>query len=599
MSQRLANGLLIKGRHAYPNPVLMLRALRQPKSPDCEVRLSARIVVIGLGTAALGCLRELKKEGFTNVTIVSRDQLFGGKCVNCGCMPSEFVFAHEGVSVEQRRVSLEAFVSDLRNDVRKQFDELGFPVVVGEVEGIDGSRIQLSNGESLEFDRAIVAMGNDYPLPDRIPADLPKLTPIEQFWHLPAGSRVVIYADGNVFASSLGEIAQRLGMLPTVLLAGANPFAGLPSYRYYTREMGRRGVTLHERARLIRADENELVFEANGKRATIPYDHLVVLSKPIPRFPKIDGVQPSVYDIDLTCGSLPTRPDIVFVGDGAGLFTASAAENQAKLLMRYWKHGERLDLVALDATPLCLHGAQSLALAGPAWTYTSRRWNEIDFRSLGWSKIHGLEGKLWYLFDEKSGRITGLQICHKHASELICLGAALMEFPVWDLKWVTIALHPTSAEIFKVVAERAAAQFTGRGKAVSLIDDTTTELTFQLPATIDLHPGDSLPEWLTREQCLKAITSRQPREYFAACYGLARLATVAGEEIPFRLRSASDGGMELIEPCDVQMCYDAPTQVCVIERGKFRVVVDYHHGGRRASPSNARADLTGAHRTEA
>lgn len=577
MKQRLANGLLIKGRHAFPNPVLMLRALRQPRSPEVEVRLSSRIVVIGLGTAALASLRELKKEGFKNVTVVSRDQLYGGKCVNYGCMPSEFVFAHRDVSVEQRRASLDEFVSDLRKDVHKQFDELGFPIVVAEVEEIHGSKIQLSNGDSLEFDRAIVAMGNDYPLPDRIPADLPKLTPIDKFWQLPVGSRVVIYADGNVFASSLGEIAQRLGMLPTVLLAGPNPFAGLPSYRYYAREMGRRGVTLHERARLIRTDANELTYEANGKPATIPYDHLIVVSKPIPRFPKIDGVHASIYDIDLTCGSLPARPDIVFVGDGAGLFTASAAENQTKLLMRYWKHGERLDLMALDTTPLCLHGAQTLALAGPAWTYTSRQWNEIDFRSLGWSRIHKLEGKLWYLFDEASGRITGLQICHKHANELICLGAALMEFPVWDLKWMTTAMHPTSAEIFKVVAERATAQSAGHGRAVSLIDDTTTEMTFQLPSTIDLHPGNDLPEWVTREQCVEAITSRRPREYFVACYGMARLATVTGEAIPFRLRSPSDGGMELFEPCDIQMRFDAPAQRCVIERGKFRVIVAYNH----------------------
>lgn len=575
LDQRFAKGFMIKARHAFPNPWLLLRALRQPRSADVQATLGQRVVVVGLGTAALACLKELKREGFSRVTVISRDQLYGGKCVNYGCMPSEFVFAAENISVEERRAALDAFVADLRSDVQKQFEALGYPVIPAVVESVDGQCVRLAGGDTIEFDRLIVAMGNEYPKPAGIPEGLSKLVGIEDFWRLPVGSRVAVYAEGNVFALSLGEIAQRLGMQPTVLLAGVNPFAGLPSYRYFVRGIGKRGVTIHERTRLLRADENELAIEDGGKPVTVPYDYLLVLSKPTPRFPRIDGTQPTIYDVDLNRGSLPARPEIVFLGDGAGLFTAASAENQARLLMRYWKYGEPLDLMALDATPLCIHGAQSLSLAGPAWTYVSRQWKEIDFRSLGWSKIHKLEGKLWYLLNEKTGRIEGLNICHKHANELACLGAALMEYPVGDLKWMTTAMHPTSAEVFKLVSEQAQAQTDGSGRTTKLVDDIRREAKFRLTGTADLHPSGDLPEWLTREQCLRAIMSRQPKQYYAACFAMRKLGDAEGARISFSLRDGENGEPSVAAPQYVQLSFDVAAKVCVVEHGVHRVVVDY------------------------
>ena len=298
LEPRIAKGLMIKARHAFPSPGLLLRTLRQPRSPDLKARLSERIVVIGMGTAALACLRELKKEGFSKVTIISRDRLYGGKCVNYGCMPSEFVFATGDIPVGERRAGLEAFVADLRSDVEKQFGALGYPMVAGTVVGVEGKRVRLADGSEVEFDRLIVAMGNDYPKPAALVSGSARLASIDEFWRLPVGSRVAIYAEGNIFALSLGEIAQRLGMQPTVMMSGANPFAGLPSYRYFVRGLTRRGVVLHERTRLMRAVGNELAIEDGGKPVTVTYDYLVVLSKPVPAFPKIDGVQPAIYDLE-------------------------------------------------------------------------------------------------------------------------------------------------------------------------------------------------------------------------------------------------------------------------------------------------------------
>ena len=63
----LKNGLAIKIRHAFPSPFLILQSLNRPQSADLECNQDDQIVLIGLGTAALTCLQQLKSEGFRNV----------------------------------------------------------------------------------------------------------------------------------------------------------------------------------------------------------------------------------------------------------------------------------------------------------------------------------------------------------------------------------------------------------------------------------------------------------------------------------------------------------------------------------------------------
>jgi pyruvate/2-oxoglutarate dehydrogenase complex dihydrolipoamide dehydrogenase (E3) component len=272
------------------------------------------------------------------------------------------------------------------------------------------------------------------------------------FWQLAPGSRVVIYAKDNIVAVSLGEIALALGLQPVVILAGSNPVEKLPSYRYYLRAAMRRGVVVHENARLIRVDESGVSFEKGAEIQTVAYDRLILSSRPVPRMPSIDGTVPHLLELDLKRGALPRRPDIVFLGDAAGFFTAAEAENQARALAQSWMGGPTVSLSSLAEMPTTLHAVEPLAMVGPPWTYTERRWIELDFRSIGWSRVHREEGRLWYLFDETAGRVEAIHICHPRASELIALASVLMRQPVSDASWMISHVHPSAGEIFKVLA---------------------------------------------------------------------------------------------------------------------------------------------------
>jgi pyruvate/2-oxoglutarate dehydrogenase complex dihydrolipoamide dehydrogenase (E3) component len=569
----LKNGLAIKIRHAFPSPFLILQSLSRPQSADLECNQDDQIVLIGLGTAALTCLQQLKSEGFRNVKVISRDRLYGGKCVNYGCMPSEFVLAHSDNSTQEVSRLLRDFIAELEADVEQQFNDLGFPINFSTVSYIQANRVVLSNGEAIEFDRLIVAMGNTYPIPPQIPKSIQKLVRIEDFWMLPTGCRIAIYADGNISALSLGDIAKSLGMIPTVLLAGINPIAGLPSYRYFVREMKKRGVNIYEHARLTRVAEDEIAFEDKGKSLSLSYDYLLVASKPVPNFPLIDGALPTIYDIDMTKATLPTRPDIFFLGDGAGLFTAASAEIQAQLLMRHWKYGERLDLRVLDTLPVSLHGVQSLAMVGPEWSFASRKWSEIDFRSIGWTKVYGLEGKLWYILNPETKKIEAFHICHKNAGELICLGSALMEFSVLDMRWMTNSKHPSSAEIFKHVAGKVRETIKSPNQNLFSKETAPIELEFQLPDIYKLHPSIGLPCWLTIEMYNKAITSTRPHDYFLTYYGLWKFRTVADCQVDSDIKMANDNSLIVIRPEGLRLTINHETNSCLISNDNYLITI--------------------------
>ena len=572
LSSLLSDGLFIKLRHAFPDFQKIYRSFKKFKRTEVNFRLTDRIVVVGIGTAALSCLRELKKEGFCSVTIVAKDLLFGGKCVNFGCMPIEFALTMIESGAVTNRDSLANFISNLREDAQHQFDALEYPISVGIVDKVCGNGIYLTDTRKIEFDRLIVAIGNTYPLPILL-QDIPNVIFIEDFWTIPLGSRIVIFAENNIAALTLGEVALRLGLIPTVLVAGNNPISKMPSFRYFVRGIGKQGVTIYEKVRLNYANANEILFDSNGKAVTLSYDYLMVFSRPIPNFFEIDGKLPNLFDIDLVSGSLPTRPDIVFLGDGGGLMTASEADIHAKLIMRSWKLGERIDFRILDLMPISLHATQSLAMVGSEWTYTATRWMELDFRALGWSKVHNLEGKIWFILDLDSGKVESLHICHKHASELICLGTALMNYPVWDNKWMCTSIHPSSSEIFKVLAEQAISVLPYRPSAY--FDTPDAILEFSLPPLDQFHSNSELPSWVTKAQWQTAVLTKEPRATLAVFFGLSKLSMIINIKFPIIPSCIKGNKFELEDGQTISIENLTDTKICRLSYGTKVVTVFY------------------------
>jgi pyruvate/2-oxoglutarate dehydrogenase complex dihydrolipoamide dehydrogenase (E3) component len=369
-------------------------------------------------------------------------------------MPSEYSFFLENIHEDLRLAKLESFVLGLRDDVGKQFNSMGVKVINSEVMSVQGKSVLLRSGDSISFDHLIFANGNSYNNPQRVPLNTTKTVMVEGLWKLPPGADLVIYANNNPAALSVANSARALGLNVYVILSGANPFSKLPSWRYFARESVRKGINLIDNdTRLIRVDQNGVSYECGSKIATISYDFILIASKPEPNFIKVDGAIPSMLDIELSTSRLVNRSDISYVGDAAGFYSAAEAEEHARLIIENIARTSPMELNQLSLIPLSFHGSPSLAFAGPPWTWSvaASDWIEVDFRNLGWSKIHAEEGRLWYLLSSDGCNVDGIHICHPRSAELISTAIALMSRPLSHPIWRLSSIHPSASEIFKLI----------------------------------------------------------------------------------------------------------------------------------------------------
>ena len=566
-----AKGLFLKMRHAYFHPGKILHAFRAPKATLPGVATTDRVVLVGLGPAAHYCAGELFREGFRDVVLVAQNDLYGGKCVHFGCMPSEFVLSQdEDLDPSNLREALKTFRQTLSEAVRQQLATTGYATVTGTARKVEGKTLVLTDGRRLEFDRLILALGSDYPSPTRLAA-LPNLITIESFWSLPIGSRLTLIGN-NPGALSLADVALKLGLVPTVVMVGSTPFDGLSSYRYFLSELTAKNIVVHENARLRNVADASLQFSVKGKTVDVNHDYVMACPLPEPRVLEIDGFRPSLYDLDWQRASLPGRPDIAFLGDGAGFLTSSEAELQAILLIRLWKYGEVPDLRLVGAMPLRFHGESSLAMVGPEWTYMETDWLEVDFRALGWSAVSGLPGKLWYLLDRTSGKVEAIHLCHKHAGELISLARALMQVPVTDPLWMTATVHPSAAEIFKVLAREALSILPEPRQPRWVTDPQHYE--FKLPDVGMIDPSKELPSWIQMDGWYQAVLSLDPLMWLGTFFALHQLEKLGKPFSSLIFRQDGERRYRLASDDTVAIEHDMAAKVCRVRCGSITLLVD-------------------------
>jgi pyruvate/2-oxoglutarate dehydrogenase complex dihydrolipoamide dehydrogenase (E3) component len=568
LQNRLDEGASVKLRHAFPHPGRMLRALRQRHASAPDMSADPAIIVVGIGPAALSALRALHDAGRKNVTIVALDTLFGGKCINFGCMPAEFVLTRRDLGLGEKRAQLEIFVQELRADAEQEFRGFNYPTVQAEAVCVEGKHLVLGSGERLAFDFLVLANGSSYPKP-RIVLGEVRPCRVEDIWTLPAGAKLVIYAENNPSAISLGLIARALGFEPVILAAGANPFATLPSFRYFLRCAQNEGVKIYQGVKLRHVAPGHVRFEQAGKMQDVSFDHVMIASRPVPDMLPVDGKTPSIYDLDLRRGCLPARPDIVFLGDAGGYFSASDAEAQASLVVESWSGGAA-DLTLLASNPVILDGESPLVMLGKEWTLGARNWAELDFRALGWTKIRRDEGKLWYLLNEATGRLDALHICHPAAKSLAATARLLMDYDVRDPRWQLIQPHPSGSEIFKILARRAGTSLR-RTRAAEALPQAAL---FELPPLTDLSPHGKLPSWLSRENAAAALLAPEPRRALAAVMALESHAGLAGVPSGCRL-SLRDGDVVLPAQAGIHLAEDVAARICAVESASFQVRVRY------------------------
>jgi pyruvate/2-oxoglutarate dehydrogenase complex dihydrolipoamide dehydrogenase (E3) component len=461
-----------------------MTAGKQPLTPD--------ICVIGAGSGGLSVAAAAAMFG-VSVVLVERDRM-GGDCLNVGCVPSKALIAagaraqalreagRFGVSAGEPQVNYAQVHDHVQrviaaiapNDSVERFGALGVTVIKGEARFASRSTVVVGE-QTIKARRFVIATGSRPSAPP-IPGlpDVPFLTNESVFELTKLPARLLVLGGGPI-GVELAQAMARLGSAVTIveaqtLLSRDDSEAAAIVRRRLLRE----GVTLKERAKVLRAEPVKtgvrLVLEGDGKaEEALDGTHLLVAAGRKPNIEALDldlaGVSSDGKGVIVDKGLRTANRRIYAIGDcasgqaGALQFT-HVANYHAGLVLRSALF--RLPVRAsTNAIPRVTYCHPELASVGASEEEARKSAGEV--RVLRWPYAENdraqaereTEGFV-KLVTTKKGRILGVTIVGAQAGDMIvpwCM-AVRKGLGVKDMAGLVFP-YPTFSEVSK----RAAVSF--------------------------------------------------------------------------------------------------------------------------------------------
>ncbi len=524
------------GHFARVNGVNVLelgRKFFQPQGTPLPIKPRERVLVVGGGVAGFNLCEALFLRGHRPVTLISEKDLLGGKCVQFGCMLSEYLTASGGKKYQWAEA--QSVVSTLSQSIEDKIKRWGFDLKTGHVSRVDKKKVWLEDGTSVSFDRLIISTGSrsDWA---KIFDHFPTWT-LHDFWRKTC-DRLLIVTHGNPAALSLADLAVSMGRKVTLAVAGSH-FSpkSLPSFRYFADEVRARGAEILFETPCIERDGALWLKDSQGLKAVSDYDAVLPFDFGSPALPQIDGFRSLALDYDFATGSLRCQPDVYLIGESAGMVSAAEAELHAQLLMDSWYDGAAISGLHFEGLPWRFHAEYGLGGVGKPWAFFSKDWQELDFNQLGWSFLHGERGKLWYIFNRDTRKFDAIHICHKESGRLIAMAALLIDYAVDDPRWRQFFVHPEASEVFKLLCYTVRAKYPHKAPVAY-----TSQ--FSIPDPSRARESQFFTQSFSQGEIQRGIMDRDPAGFFASALVLKRHEHVKGSEVHL----ARDEKGELINP---------------------------------------------------
>lgn len=462
---------------------------------DPVARDRYHLVIIGAGTAGLVTAAVASALG-ARVALIER-HLFGGDCLNVGCVPSKALLGAARAWHHARRAAAEfggpavsgdgdigavmARLRRLRADISpvdsvERYRSLGVDVFLGNAMFAGPETVNV-NGQSLRFRRAVIATGARAAVP-AIPglADTPFDTN-ETLFTLTARPEHLLVIGGGPIGVEMAQAFARFGGRVTLVHSGAQllPRDDADAGAVVAQALATDGVRVLNGARLTAVSHRRehgtpgrftIAAEVNGEPLHLEGDRLLVAAG---RTPNVDGLGLEAAGIAATArgvvvdARLRTSNRRVFaIGDVAGpLQFTHVADAHARLVVAnalfFGIGGGRADRLVVPRVtytdPEVAHvgyTADEAAQAGVAietirvdLAHNDRAL--LDGASEGFLKVHLAAG---------TDRIVGATLVASHAGEMIGEMAVAMTNRI-GLGGVgrTIHAYPTQAEVFRRAAD--------------------------------------------------------------------------------------------------------------------------------------------------
>ncbi len=456
-------------------------------APSGDATHSAELVVIGAGPGGYTAAFRAADLGM-DVLLVERSPVLGGVCLNVGCIPSKALLhaakviddaeAMAAHGVTFGKPSIDAVkLRDWKNEVIGKLTgglagmakQRKVRVVQATAQFAGPNRLDLDNGESVDFRQCIIAAGSEPAMLPGLPDD-PRIVDSTGALELAPLPKRLLVVGGGIIGLEMACVYSALGTAVSVveltdsLMPGTDPdllrpFLKVVSQRY-------EAIMVSTRVTGMRATEPGIVvsFEGKGAPAEGVFDRVLVAvgRKASGGLLAADKAGVNVDERGIIAVDKQMRTNVAHIfaiGDLAGgPMLAHKATHEAKVAAEV-AAGEKSHFDA-RSIPSVAYTDPEIAWAG--LTELEAKAQNIDYEKaqFPWAAsgralaLGRSEGFTKLLFDKDSGRVLGGAIVGPMAGDLIAEIALAVEMgaDAADIS-LTIHPHPTLSETVAFSAE--------------------------------------------------------------------------------------------------------------------------------------------------
>jgi glutathione reductase (NADPH) len=443
------------------------------------------LFVIGVGSGGTRAARMIASTGAK--VAAAEQQFLGGTCVNVGCVPKKLmVFAshfHEdfedaegfGWDVTTDRFHWDRLIANKDreisrlNDVyRRMLDHAGVKLYEAPAKIVDRHTIMVGN-ETVTTDRIIVATGG-WPTMPEIPGIEHAISSNEVFF-LPDLPKRFVVVGGGYIAVEFAGIMNGLGSKVTQIYRGENILRGFDNdvRRLLSTEIANKGIDLRTATNITAIEKQGDVLVATlTDGSTLEADCIMFATG---RHPRTQGIGLEEIGVELDAkGAIKvdeysrTNLDNVWaigdVTDRIALTPVAIQEAMALYRTEYLNDPTPSDHANVPCT---VFSQPSVGAVGLTEEEARAKYGELDiyksiFTPMKLSLTNRAEKTLMKLVvDQASQKVVGVHMVGPDAGEIIQgiaiavkMGATKRDFDR------TVGIHPTAAEEFVTMREKAA-----------------------------------------------------------------------------------------------------------------------------------------------
>jgi len=435
------------------------------------------LLVLGGGSGGVAAARRAAEHGAK--VAVCEDNLWGGTCVNRGCVPKKhFVYAADfgrarelmpayGWDPQERKFKWSSLVENVARELARLRGFYDQALSGNDVTQFEGTGIVLDphtvevKGEKVTAERILLAVGGRPWVPDAVEGKELAITSDDVFWLDRFPERILIVGSGYIGT----EFAGIFNGLGAEVHQSFRSEAVLPKFdqdlrNHLTEEMRKSGVVFHtgdKPVKLERSGDTEIKVSMKSG-AELMVDQVLMATG---RVPRTDGI--GLKELGVELGSrgnvivddqFRSSVDSIFaIGDCITRFELTpVAIAEGRALAEHWFNDQPLDF-SYPCVPTAVFSAPPAGTVGYSEEYLREQGvcfeiYKTSFRPMKYTLPDKQQkAMLKLLVDTDSRRVLGCHLVGPDTPELIqIMGACMIAGATKEHLDRTFAVHPTLAE---------------------------------------------------------------------------------------------------------------------------------------------------------